>query len=1089
MPPLQTSAFQTPTPRKGFDPISVLIGTSLESFIDFSTFGLLQPDIIPEWAERTSPIATTIGRIAGNVAGFMNPIGAFGLTGKAVGTAFKTFGFSSKIFRTAKGLSGAIPEIGKAGLLGGRVFTGLKNAPQAAATFMLHDTAREFINQTRQDFPDLHEVARAGVGGLITGAAFGAVGSAVRSDHWAKQAVAMGTTFTTAEMINDAADGEDVLSLDYAKGKGAWTFLQGFAMGLHQSRGWKERLTAEQSIKVESYINTMLSEKVTALKEIPNPAREFTSKAPETVKVRRERFKDVFDILKEMNTKLDLPPEFKEVFRLLSDGRIKRSTFIDKEGKSGLKMRETQIGLHDVKDLVGMPDDVYRKILKDMTGKSSTKEFKSQEEYAAALDGFDNYLATNLPEVLKKIGSMKFGGKQLLDFAKSPERWLLVNHFSDIPGIDALVKADQMRGIEMNVVNQVVPAMQGRYVRSVKESGGLGLPKQPLGERIKGRTSPILSDLSQRLQHTGKYDLRLENPKGETEGLAGEAKKVFLEYRQITKIMHARTNEVWTLLGHEPMGLKEFYQRHFLDFAKMTRAGIPRSKQQEFQPEIGAKPERAFLAKEKQLSTAMQRRTPEGFEQFFHDDPFKALQNMFHHDLKAIYLHRPQKLAEAQVKQLQEAGALNAKQVQDLSTVINWVAWKQPTPGTKTINDSIVKSLEKGKIMPAVDKALADFGVDLGHDPMGTMAGIYGSLLSKSFIGFRPRQALRNLTQIFQVHGYSSALNLGKGMSVTWSRKFPAALKEIMKKSPELARSRGGFEEDALSHPGSTLDKVAFSAYKYSHIRNVETTMATAFFQTEEYITKDKHGKLGWSDKAGRDGRKIDSNYRSPKEREFQQKEIAEQVKATQYMYDIWGMPLINRSGLLKPFAKFTSWPMNYTMNYWGGLWHRMVTGRPSWAGVDGPKLPAAQRLGAVKHLIGGSLLLAGIEEYLGLDYSQIMGFSITPKRGIKTGALDFRAPPGLASALALKDMAFSNDEFTRKEARRSFKKMLPIPYSGAFKDVRKAITEGDRTTLFFYPEREKQYRKIWVPVGNKAKKKAKRPKPFGGTARAFRSF
>ncbi|KKL60940.1 hypothetical protein LCGC14_2200350, partial [marine sediment metagenome] len=136
--------------------------------------------------------------------------------------------------------------------------------------------------------------------------------------------------------------------------------------------------------------------------------------------------------------------------------------------------------------------------------------------------------------------------------------------------------------------------------------------------------------------------------------------------------------------------------------------------------------------------------------------------------------------------------------------------------------------------------------------------------------------------------------------------------------------------------------------------------------------------------------------------------------------------------------TRLTSWWMNYFSKFHREAIHRAFTGRPSWAGSEGPTLPWSRRLGWMRYVVIGGAIL------------NTMGYT----RSFLFGAAPTGWPPAMQFSWNAYLYTVSQDEKQKASAK---KKMWQagktfIPGYIAFKDF-EAVWSGrkDLSQLLFY--------------------------------------
>lgn len=1077
------------------DPVSVFLGTGMESIIDMASFGLLQPDIVPDYIEQQHKVAATIGHVAGNVAG-MFP--SFGAAQGGVKLALKGFGFGEKLIAAAK--AGGV--VGKAAKVASRPFA--VGMGRVASTMMVHDVAREFIRQTKEADPDLGLIGETAVSAAITGGTIGYFGSLTHMSHPLVQANALGSAFSVAEAINSAANGEDVFSTDFLTRKLPTTYLQGFGMALlFNAPGWvgrrnasekaiidaKDKYLEEISIKaadgkitymdfkdlVKKYTGheykfshkDMPEQLDSAISKLKKPAPGESTLAGQVSEASKSGYSKAELREREMNRKAPVGG----ITPANESGYFSESMMVENiVPKTPSEAQPIQARLHKTMRDFGIPEEKYHEILYDSIGVRSTKG-QSKEVLQKASAAFEEYIAS-APE-FAHIPKFKEPG-WLQRHLSDPESLAAATGLKDTVGL--AIDAKKIALVEQGIMNNAISVYRTKWHRMYGEFTN---KRTPFGQRVK-------EALTDRTAESDKALSAYNQGKLPTSELTPEMRQLVKDYRQMTDIYWERDNQIRETYGKGRINYVEWYQRKMINVPAMIRAG--RASELDFLEYPGIdKTKRAFGQME--VSTEKSRVAREK-EPIYVDDPWKALQNMVQYDIKAIHLREPIKLAEAELKYwANKTGAdgkpiLSQEAVEEGMRILKHVVWGVPTEKSQEWNRWLQKRIES-KPGQVIEKSLAQLNIDFKGNPAKALNRFWGSMVSRAYIGLRPRLAIRNSFQVLYTHGFVSTKNLVKG----FRDSNDAMLQKIMDES--IYHRMNVAQAGEHIGTGSLADKVAFTMYQESHVLNVERTMRSVYFQAMDYIKEDKYKELNWRDPDGKSTelRKTNPGYLSERETKIVKEFVDFTASHTQFLYNAVGLPMVTRSDVAAPIFKLMSYPMNYRYKYLSELWHQIKTGSPSWTkGMENPpKLPWNTRVGLVKHFVGIGLIVGALEQ-IGLDYSSLLGVYATGKDKPGTAGIPFtdarvgfgvfnmRPSPAMSMLLNIKD-AVSGDPYVSEMGRRNLLRNIPgtLPGAGAFTDVKKAVTEGERGRLFTYPIYEKP-------------RKAQPFTSFGGF-KAFKSF
>lgn len=1094
---------QTKSP---FDPgkaVSVMFGTTLESVTDMVTFGVAKPDIIPEIEEAQHPWATTVGNIIGGIAGFAAPgIGSIrtaNIAWKSGSSAFKAFRFSTQIADKAE----AATKLVKGGETAAYVLKGYGNL---AATFAIHDAARELVSGVKEGQPDLWETVSAGLRGSFVGTFTGLTGTAVYNSNPLTQAIAHGVTMTAAEMIADTAGGVNTLSKDYIEKIVPQTFLSGVMIGLYNSRGYKGRQLAAEEMKIAAGFKLLKSFDIVKSQAKDSPGSEWEIVETREVVTGRET---IIDLLAKINPRV----KREELSEQLRAALKATEPFMKIKQQGGFSKNRTwtitQVGektnvpdasreLHQVMAALGLKEETYRAFLKMHIGKESTKEF-SGEDYDKMFTKLDDYLKA---EMTMAVGGFGLKGEQrtphfLESYFSPADRLFRLTGLADLYAAQDLKLARDLMDAEAVTINEIGRAMESRWNRLFNE-GNPGMAESIVGKGQNvffNRPGVAKQELSRYLQFDPSKPIS-ETNKPYTAIITPEMKAVADQYRDITKFYWQRTNQILKLMGRDEIPYQDYYMRRTLDYAAMRKAGLG-----EYIP----KTEHWEIQQDKRLSAfrkegTQYERIPEEFQKNYryNEDPFFALRNMAKADLKAIYLQYPNKILVEELDALQHAGIIDAEYRAWADNFFKLVIFNRQTKGTQAVDKFLSEKVLRGNFIgKTVEKMVNGMGRDIGESPLEAFASLWGKGVSGAYIGARPKLALRNLTQIFFPHAFIEGMSLARG--ITWAmgdkKNTPGMVKKYMETSQFHKTSIGKAEEDI----GSTtvFDKMMHGTYTKAHVHVINASILGAYDQSMKYILHPKN-KHGWATKEGIALRAKAKTAKDPKWNEIvsaeEERYIFNEMDAvanhSEFLYTSFGMPMLYRSKLLNPLFKLMSFPMNYVYKFGGELRARALTGRPGWA-KDNPniKLPVWNQYGFLKHFVLTGLVVASLDK-MGFDYSSLVSAGylptedrpqrkkdqnriayelsnpriIHPFSGDK-GILNMQPSPGMTAIMAARDM-WSDDPYTAKRGLNEIIAQVNlVPGRLALRDVTQSIQPHKRNTgirnYLFYSKPEPKRKKV----------------------------
>ncbi len=1157
------------------DPISVFFGKAAEAAIDTATFGIFQPDIIPDWAEQASPLATTIGNIAGSIAGFAPSFGASSVAAKSLLGAFRftrRLQKAAQIAESVAGVTKAVQPFSRT-LISGMVETGL--------TFAIHDAAREIVDQTKTNNPDIYEVAHKAVAGGLGGAIFGLGGKYSNYLSPVHQAVTMGATMTMAEVVTDAAAGEDVLSLDYAKNKLPQAFLTGTLVGLWNSRGWKDRA---------EYLENIPMAQIKAFFKQNN----FLDEAGQVTPVSSKMLSTVMTFLEKGGVK-----EY-DIFKGLSPETVAGiKTLAKRHGEAfntNLKKPESQVRsaqgrINEMQKVTGMGDEEYRALLSGITGgKTSTKQMSLDEL---------TFVYKEMTKPIIESGKILYGKMTepgWLEQSFSPADIMVIRHgWQDI--MAQPITAKSMNILENEALHPAVNSIFTKFNRYFNENKSeimkkwkpeTGTAKKQPGEmtaeefakeyRFHGSPKPLKNGAIQEGSYFSDYEYAkihardkaretysdtpygkvyavrrgelkptkasaedifgqseidagasirsgighvgievpitghkglveayvpqkqgpfktvakafatwkrkpsdadelfrkaIEDPKFDRTVMSPRMNKLVDDYTMITDVMFERTNAALVMAGEKPITKRQYYMHHATDYAAMKRAGVPRAEmpQQEF---MGSQGKRVGSPFNPTIN-------PRDSKVPYMLNPREALDHMLKYDLKTIYLTEPGRILKEKLKGLREQELIDPAVEKSMINWYNTVILGQGSELTQKAGRNWNKWLETGKVGQFLDGLAAEMGANLGENPVNAMNHFLGVNISRAFLGFRPKLALRNATQFIYGHAFRSTKNTALGMDATLMERHPV-FKEWWNNSTarKLFTGMAG-EEEVKSGVMNNLDLAGFDMFRQSSVMSYKIDAQGNYLQIKDYITNPSYKHLGWADPEGIKLRKKtgNNNLMTAREKNFMFKELDELGNISQFDYTVLGMPMITRNAVAAPFTKLLSFPMNYTYKYLGSMINRMSTRTPLWAqglGEAAPKIPKSIAYSAIpKHFIGLSIFAAAMEATFGIDFASVVGISYNPnkdekgeRKGLNVGVFDVRPNPTTTIFLSLKDL-FSNDERTRAAAKKKLVTSVPVPYMLATKDIVKLADTGNTKGYIFYESRKPKAKKSkgYVPFPN----------------------
>ncbi len=508
--------------------------------------------------------------------------------------------------------------------------------------------------------------------------------------------------------------------------------------------------------------------------------------------------------------------------------------------------------------------------------------------------------------------------------------------------------------------------------------------------------------------------------------LEPEKAKIFNYFRGLSRTILARQNEARTKLGWPTIPSRKAYQRRIAtDIAREMLAGkYPFPEGVKFWSGINTG-EKVFNPME------FRRKLEEDVFNLFTKDPVRASKAMMYTALKEIHLNQPLKFYKQQLnalgKDMPEYKNLSARERAELDKTMvmpaatrRWLTEYVNTSilGRQSKVDEIVNNIvTKSGLKGVFDKILAPFGRTVGRKPITDFFRKIGRLQIAGVIGPRPRIILRNKFQLTQnLALYTNEANI---------RAFGPNSDELntLLKQSRFLRDYTGLEDMPVDI-ANKIEKLWHSAFQWSAKSNARQAMEVAYWDVKELIENPKYKKHGWT-------------------REHLLKEMEFGASATQFHYTALGMPEIFRHKTLLPMTRLTSWWMNYFSKFHREAIHRAFTGRPSWAGTDGPTLPWSRRLGWLRYVIIGGAIL------------NTMGYT----KSFLFGAAPTGWPPAMQFSWNAYLYTVSQDEKQKANAEKKMWNAAKtfIPGYIAFKDF-EAVWTGrkDLSSLLFYKKLRK---------------------------------
>lgn len=505
-----------------------------------------------------------------------------------------------------------------------------------------------------------------------------------------------------------------------------------------------------------------------------------------------------------------------------------------------------------------------------------------------------------------------------------------------------------------------------------------------------------------------------------------EKTKIFNYFRGLSRTILKRQNEARTKLGWPTIPSRKAYQRRIAtDIAREMLAGkYPFPEGIKFWSGINTG-EKVFNPME------FRRKLEDDVYNLFTKDPVQASKAMMYTALKEIHLNQPLKFYKQQLnaigKDMPEYKNLSAKERAELDKTMvipastrRWLTEYVNTSilGRQSWIDELVNNIvTKTGLKGVFDKILTPFGRTVGRKPITDFFRRVGRMQMAGVLGPRPRLILRNKFQLTQnLALYTNKANI---------RAFGPNNTELnaLLDQSRFLRDYTGLEDLPVDIAGK-IEKLWHSAFQWSAKSNARQAMEVSYWDIRELIDNPIYKKHGWK-------------------REHLLKEMEFGASATQFHYTALGMPQIFRHKTLLPMTRLTSWWMNYFSKFHREAIHRGFTGRPSWAGSDGPTLPWSRRLGWLRYVVFGGMIL------------NTMGYT----RSFLFGAAPTGWPPAMQFSWNAYLYTVSQNEQQKATAKKRMAQAAKtfIPGYIAFKDF-EAVWTGrkDLSSLLFYKKVKK---------------------------------
>ena len=708
----------------------------------------------------------------------------------------------------------------------------------------------------------------------------------------------------------------------------------------------------------------------------------------------------------------------------------------------------------------------YRAVAKGMTGKTSVKDM-TPEEAEMFIDALDRLpepkykagklVAPTIPRTMKLTVEGFFQKK----YGEPTPIWLLTDqtYYATKLGIKPLIEPFEKGKMEFDLEFRKSSNLVDRMVNKLNS-----IAKTSAFAKIKSKVKNVPTKAESKMAEL------INKHEATPPGLSPKEEDVFKYFRNLSKDIWRRENEVREKVDLPPIKYKQAYFRHTADvMAKEMLEGkypFPQGIKYWSEKMVG---EKIFNPME------FHRKLSDDLIDIWSKDIRAVTKAMLWSGLKEIYLAEPAKFLNEQLNAIskdlpeyknlspRDQAAYDQTRVMPASTkkwlvnYINQVIKGQETELDASLNRIVTKSGLKG----IFDKVLSPFGRNVGRKPITNIFVLGGRAVISGVMGWVPRQIMRNSFQPVQ--------NLALyGVKATIKAYLPASvdknLKGLLSESLFL-KSYTGFEE-LPTNLMAKLEKVWLGPYGIVAVNNAKLGMKAAYWNILELIKNPKFKKHGWADPQRTKDTPKGFLYPSEKEKLLREMEFG--ASATQYQYIPIGMPGVFRYKALVPLTRLQSWWMNYFTKFTREAIHRGFKGRPSWSGEDGPTLPWSRRINYLKYvIIGGSILTA-------------LGY----RRSFMLGVLPVYISPAGQVALGMYNYATATEDWQKKRALSQiyYSWKAFIPGSLAWRDFL-AVWKGEKelNEILFYgkKEEEKEKKKAPSPYLDKYKEETTAPSSY----------
>lgn len=630
---------------------------------------------------------------------------------------------------------------------------------------------------------------------------------------------------------------------------------------------------------------------------------------------------------------------------------------------------------------------------------------------------------------------------------KEPTIWKLLHpaeYYAEKLGVKSIVEKAEAGKIRFSLEYQLLSNKVDKWVKQIEKLGGTKLSEKA---QAKLRNLPTKA--------VARFRELLDTHDEAPESLNPLEKELFNNFRELSRWLLKRENEVRESLELEPIQYHKAYVRHIAKgISKEILDGqYPFPQGRKFWAE-------QIVAKKIYNAMEMHRTLTEDVEEIFSRDLGFATKSMLWTALKEIHLSQPIRYLEQQLtakgkdtpvyKTLSPSEQARWDKVTTIpARTRKWVREYVRTTirGQQSEWDQDIEAtVKKTGLNGLLNKYLARYGRALSHKPVSNFvtelgrAQIMGVLGSP--IGGRPRQIIRNKFQPLQ------NMALYPLYKETWRTYAP--IRALRNMTPDLERlldkslflkAYTGTEEWPVDIK-SKIAKASLRAFQWSATSNARQAMECAYWGMLPLFNKPKFKYYGWADPQRTYKEKPEFLY--PSEEKLMLKEMEFGAAATQHNYTPIGMPEIFRHKTLTPFTRLQSWWMNHYFRFTEEALRRAFTGKPTYSKEGGPTLPWKYRLGWLRYAL------------IAVPILNMMRY----QRSYFFGAAPTGVPPFAQFAQGMYNYVVGKGANNERQWKAGKKQMIQsgktfIPGYMSYKDF-EAIWSGrkDLESLFFYKKR-----------------------------------